>query len=447
DESFQQKMRVTLMEGSGKIPAQSLNEFIPRCHYISGDYSDPSLYAELAQTLKKLDAKYKNSGNRIFYLATPPSLYETVVERMGAVGLTTESDTGSPWVRVVVEKPFGRDLGSAMQLARVIHKHLSERQIYLIDHYLGKETVQNILVFRFANTIFEPVWNRRYIDHVQITLAENIGVEHRAGYFEQAGQMRDMFQNHMLEMLTLMTMEPPASFEADRVRDEKVKVLRAVRPFPLDDLDNHIVRGQYGSGWSEGKKIESYREEEGVSKKSQIDTYVAAKFFIDNWRWHGVPFYLRTGKRMAKRVSEIAIAFKEVPHAVFPKSHASNAPSNSLILNVQPEEGIALTIQAKEPGPKINLSPLVMDFHYREVFGTEPPEAYERLLLDCMLGDQTLFIRQDMMQVAWTLITPVLETWESSPNSFPLYIYPPGKWGPSEADKLLEGDASQWRTP
>lgn len=447
DESFRQKVNHTLMEHGRGISKAALDQFLPKCYYLVGDYPDPNFYVNLSDRIKQLDAQCNIAGNRIFYLAIPPTLYESVIQHLGSLGLTAEVENKKPWIRVVVEKPFGRDLGSAMALNRSLHHYLAEDQIYLIDHYLGKETVQNILMFRFANTIFEPIWNRRYIDHVQITLAETIGVEHRSGYFEQAGQLRDMFQNHMLEMLALIGMEPPASFEADRVRDEKVKVLRAVRPFPLEELDRHIMRGQYAGGWIENKKISAYREEEGIVHTSNIETYVAAKIGIDNWRWQGVPFYLRSGKRMAKRISEIVLMFKNVPHSMFGSPSMAELAPNMLILNVQPEEGIALTIQAKQPGPKLNISPLTMDFHYREVFGAEPPDAYERLLLDCMNGDQTLFIRNDIMEVAWTLLTPILEEWENSSSAHPLYLYAPGKWGPVEANKLLERDMRQWHIP
>ena len=446
DGVFREKVHDSLKGRFKGIPASTIERFIQRCVYLPGDYQDPSLYASLLERLKQLDTEYATGGSHIFYLATPPSLYCSIVTSLGSAGLTGKTEDSLPWVRVVVEKPFGRDLESAMALDRELHRVLYEHQIYRIDHYLGKETVQNILMFRFANAIFEPIWNRRYIDHVQITVAESLGVEHRAGYFEQAGLFRDMFQNHILQMLALVAMEPPVSFDADSVRDEKVKLLRSIRPFPLDDLDSWIVRGQYGPGQVAEIEVPGYLQERGVAPDSQVETFVAAKVLVDNWRWQGVPFYLRSGKRLLRRVSEIAITFKRVPHSMFAPLSPGELSPNVLVLNVQPEEGISLTIQAKHPGPRVCMSSLMMDFNYQEVFGIELPDAYERVLLDCMLGDQTLFIRHDGMEVAWSLITPVLGAWEeSTPDS--IYPYPAGSWGPSESEALLERDGRTWRIP
>jgi glucose-6-phosphate 1-dehydrogenase len=350
---------------------------------------------------------------------------------------------------VVIEKPFGRDLESARKLDNELRKILRERQIYRIDHYLGKETVQNILMLRFANVIFEPVWNRNYIDSVQITAAETVGVEHRAGYFEQAGLLRDMFQNHMLEMLSLVAMEAPSSFDAKAVRDEKTKLLRSIRPFPKGKLGESLVRGQYSEGSdASGATLPAYRAEPGVKPDSKIETFVAAKLFIDNWRWQGVPFFLRSGKRLPKKRSEIAITFKRLPHSIFSPLKPEDLNPNQLVLNVQPEEGLSLTIQAKQPGPKLCMGSLTMDFKYASILeeGETMPEAYERLLLDCMLGDQTLFIRSDAIETAWSLLTPVLRAWESDePGCGKLFSYPAGSWGPEEAEKLFDRVDQSWR--
>ncbi len=447
DEAFRQRVRESLKGHSKEAESSNLDEFVSRCGYLAGEYHDAGLYSSLSSRLKQMDAMHSTGGNRIFYFATPPNLPCPVAGRLASAGLTRGPDDGSAYVRVVIEKPFGWDLESAKELDIELHRHLNEDQIYRIDHYLGKDTVQNILMFRFANTVFEPVWNNRYIDHVQVTVAGSIGVEHRAGYFEQAGLLRDMFQNHLLQMVALVAMETPVSFEADRVRDEKVKVMRSIRPFPLNELGRWIVRGQYGSGQVNGQDVPGYRGEDGVSARSQVETFVAAKIMIDNWRWQGVPFYLRSGKRMAKDTSEIVITFRKVPHSIFSPLMPAELTPNVLVLTVQPNEGVSLTIQAKVPGPKICLASLAMNFCYSEVFGVAPPNAYERLLLDCMLGDQTLFWRSDGIEVSWSIFTPVLEKWERDPEECPLYPYWAGTWGPGEAETLLERDGREWRMP
>ncbi|NDY41497.1 glucose-6-phosphate dehydrogenase [Dissulfurirhabdus thermomarina] len=448
DDGFRERVRATLRARFPDRPAGAVRAFADRHAYLSGDYDDPAFYRRLGERLAGLEAEAGTGGNRLFYLAVPPGVAPRIIEGLGAAGLAREEGRGGAWARVVAEKPFGRDLASALALDERLHRVLSERQIYRIDHYLGKETVQNILMFRFANAIFEPVWNRRYVDHVQITVAEAAGVEHRAGYYEGAGCLRDMFQNHMLQMLSLVAMEPPASFGADRVRDEKVKLLRAVRPFPPEELGRWLVRGQYGPGGTGDDRVAGYREEPGVAPDSRVETFVAARLLVDNWRWKGVPFYLRSGKRLARRVSEIAITFKEVPHSMFEGLVPAEPAPNVLVLNVQPEEGVALSIQTKKPGPKSCLTILSMDFSYRDVFGVEMPEAYERLLLDCMLGDQTLFLRHDDMEVAWSLLTPVLEAWaEERPGVGEVYPYEPGSWGPAAADGLPGADGRGWRRP
>ncbi len=443
DEEFQQKTRDSILKRFGDVGAAEMDTFVGRCAYHAGDYQDSKTYDLLSERLKRLEQQFPTGGNRIFYLATPPSLYSPIANHLSSSGLTKELEEGSPYVHIVVEKPYGRDLESAMKLDRDLHHSLAERQIYRIDHYLGKETVQNILMFRFANAVFEPIWNRRYVDHIQITVAESIGVEHRAGYFEQAGLLRDMFQNHMLQMLTLVAMEPPTSFDADRVRDERVKLMRSIRPFPLEDIDRCIIRGQYASSSVDGVAVPGYRHEPGIADDSQVETFIAAKVFIDNWRWQGVPIYMRAGKRLERKTSEIAVVFKRVPHSMFASLAPNMLSPNVLVMNVQPEEGIALTIQAKEPGAKLCMSSLTMDFRYHDIFGVELPDAYERLLLDCMLEDQTLFWRSDGIEASWSLVTPVLEKWEA--EGCPLAFYESGSWGPREAEELLKRDGRQWR--
>jgi len=445
DEEFQRKVRDSITSHLPDSDASGVDVFVSRCVYHAGDYQSPETYSLLVERLRKLDKEHFTGGSHLFYLATPPSLYCPVAGQLGSAGLTKESEEGLPYVNVVFEKPFGRDLESAIALDKELRRFLSERQIYRIDHYLGKETVQNILMFRFANAVFEPIWNRRYVDHVQITVSECLGVEHRAGYFEEAGLLRDMFQNHMLQMLALVAMESPISFSADRVRDERAKLMRSIRPFPLDSLDQCIVRGQYEPGSINGAEVVGYRHEPGVAQDSRIETFIAAKVFVDNWRWQGVPFYMRAGKRMKRKVSEIAIVFKRVPYSMFAPLSPDQLSANVLVLNVQPEEGISLTIQAKQPGARLCMDSLTMDFRYKDILGVELPDAYERLLLDCMLRDQTLFWRSDGIEASWALVTPVLEKWEEELESCPLALYESGSWGPRESDALLERDGRQWR--
>ncbi len=442
DEGFRERVRTAIRTCCDRAPEEEVSAFAKRCCYLRGDYDDAQFYRAIAERLQSVDCQEGTGGNHIFYLAMPPDLHGVVVRHLDDVGLAHECE-GGPCSRVVVEKPFGRDLDSARALDAALHKTLDEKQIYRIDHYLGKETVQNILLFRFANAIFEPIWNRQYIDHVQITVAETLGVEHRAGYYERAGCLRDVFQNHMLQMLSLVAMEPPASFEADCIRDEKVKLLSSITPIPAGDWERWVVRGQYASGMIGGEPVVGYREEPGVAPDSRTESFVAGKATIDNWRWKGVPFYLRSGKRLPRRVSEIVVLFKAVPHSLFETLGDVRLARNMLVFNVQPEEGIALYIQAKHPGPKLCMSELAMDFHYRDAVQSELPDAYERLLLDCMLGDQTLFIRSDGMEREWALLTPLLERWEESRDRPELYEA--GTWGPKAADELIARDGHRWR--
>jgi glucose-6-phosphate 1-dehydrogenase len=443
DEQFRQIAQQAIQDSTDETSAEAIAPFIDKLYYLSGDYSDASFYDSIRNKLAELDKKHKVDSAIVFYLAVPPFLYGVIVENLCSAGLSSRGEPDSRRFRLVVEKPFGFSLQSAVELNNKIHRCFDESQIYRIDHYLGKETVQNILIFRFANTIFEPVWSRNYIDSVQITIAETIGVEHRASYYDESGALRDIFQNHMLQMLALVAMEPPISFEADHIRDEKVKLLRSIRPFNKDELDNLIVRGQYGPGSINGGKVVGYREEPGINPKSKTETFVAAKLFIDNWRWKGVPFYLRTGKRLAGKNTEIAITFKQVPHSMFISAGLADMPSNVLALQLQPQEGISLSFQAKQPGSKICIDTLDMSFSYQSVFGVSLPEAYQRLLLDCMVGDQTLFTRQDGVEVAWRLLTPVLETWQND-DAAP-HEYPAGSSSFPQADNLIESDRRRWR--
>ena len=444
DEQFRQSAREAMREASFSLSQRLLQEFLEKLYFISGDYADPAFYKKIEAKLTELDKKHGVYSAHVFYLAVPPFLYPTIIERLGSAGLSCpEGIECVEKIRLIVEKPFGRDLATATDLNNRIHRYFRESQVYRIDHYLGKETVQNILMFRFANAIFEPVWNRMYIDHVQITIAESVGVEHRAGYYDKAGALRDMFQNHMLQMLALVAMEPPTSFEADRIRDEKIKLLRSIRPFDLDRPDEIIVRGQYGPGSIRGRDVCGYRQELGIDGDSNTETYVAVKLFVDNWRWKGVPFYLRTGKRLASKDSEVAITFKQVPHSMFAAAGLEEMPPNVLVLQIQPEEGISLSFQAKRPGSKICMGTLNMSFSYGVIFGIEMPEAYERLLLDCMLADQTLFTRYDGVQIAWQLITPLLEKWQSD-KSAP-HRYHAGAETFPQADHLITCDNRNWR--
>jgi len=429
-----------------KVPVEpdSWQWFVERMYYLSGDFRDPALYGKLKETLGQADKLHGTRGNCLFYLATSPEFFPVVIEQLGVAGLTKED--AHTWKRVVIEKPFGHDLPSAIDLNRAVGKVLGERQIYRIDHYLGKETVQNLLAFRFANGIFEPVWNRRYVDHVQVTVAEELGVELRGGYYETAGALRDMVPNHIFQLITLTAMEPPISFDADAVHDEQTKVLRAIQSFSPERVLDHAVRGQYGEGISGGKHVPAYRAEPRVDPESQTPTYVAMALQIDSWRWAGVPFYLRTGKRMTKRVTQVVIRFRRPPLVLFQKTSVGKITPNELVINIQPDEGISLNFEAKIPGPIVRLGAVNMDFQYADYFGTTPATGYETLIYDCMMGDPTLFQRADMVEAAWTVVQPVLDVWKAlPPRDFPNYAA--GTWGPAQADELLHRDGREWRDP
>lgn len=419
--------------------------------YVQGEFDDPEGFARLAALLDELD-RQGSRGNRMFYLATPPSQFPVLVEQLGAAGLARPGagrDPGGPrgWTRVVIEKPFGRDLETARELDRVIGQVFDERQVYRIDHYLAKETVQNLLVLRFANVIFEPVWNRRYVDYVEITAAETLGVEHRGPYYEEAGALRDMITPHLIQLFSLVAMEPPVAFDADAVRDEKMKVLRAVRPIPPESIADWAVRAQYVSGVVDGEEVPGYRDEERVAPDSYTETYAALKLVVDNWRWQGVPFYLRTGKRMARRVTEIAIHFKRPPVLLFKDAMASGGlQPNVLVLRVQPDEGFSLTIESKVPGHDVALQPVAMDYSYGTTLNELPFSAYETVLVDAMEGDMTLFTRGDQAEEAWRIVAPVLEAWAQRPQR-DISIYEAGSWGPEAADALMARDGHSWRQP
>jgi len=434
---------VTQFSRRGKANTTNWNEFAAHLvAFLSGDFNNLETFDGLAEVLDQQDKNWDARATQIFYLSTPPSIVETIVRNLGWAHLTDDAERS----RLVVEKPFGHDYESARALNQSLLQNLDESQIYRIDHYLGKETVQNILAFRFANALFEPIWNRRYIDHIQITVAEQVGVEHRGGYYDHAGALRDMIQNHLLQIMSLIAMEPPAAFTADEIRARKVDVLRAIRPIPVDNLSRYAVRGQYGPGWLEGEHVPGYRLEPDVGPDSTTETFAALKLFVDNWRWQDVPFYLRTGKRLQQKVSQAIIQFRPVPHQAFPTSASYNWQPNRLEIDIQPDEGISLRFQAKRPGVALHLSPQEMHFRYAEAFHTDPPEAYETLLLDVMLGDATLFMRADQVETAWRVVAPVLNVWHSAASSdFPNYAS--GGWGPEDAEMLIAQDGRSWLQP
>jgi glucose-6-phosphate 1-dehydrogenase len=443
DEDFRVRTRESIQEFARTKPPtdQVWNRFVNSVFYHAGDPTNPELYAQLEARLAELERR-RGGGpvNRLFYCATPPSLYDDIVQNLGTSGLAQQE---SGWTRIVIEKPFGSDYESARALNAQLAGVFNEDQIYRIDHYLGKETVQNILVFRFANEIFEPLWNRIHVNHVQLTVAEDLGVETRGAYYEEAGALRDMMQNHLLQLLCLIAMEPPVSFDAASVRDEKNKVMQAIRPIERDRVDEVAIRGQYTSGFVNGRPAPGYREEKGVARDSRTETYATLKLRVDNWRWAGVPFFLRTGKRLPKRSSEIVIRFHRTPHMIFRRSPEGVEP-NLLIIQIQPDEGITLTLGAKTPGPDVKLGTVNMDFRYGEVFGGQSPEAYERLLLDAINGDATLYARGDWVEHAWSLLQPVLDVWAAGGEPQP---YEAGTWGPPAADEFIRRDGGIWHQP
>jgi glucose-6-phosphate 1-dehydrogenase len=442
-EEFRGKLRKALEEHRpGEVSDDVWESFAGGIFYLPGDSKKPETYDGLMELLKKLDSERGTQGNRAFYLSSSPSLFPAIVENLGEAGLNEGEEGG--WSRLVVEKPFGRDLRSAQDLNAELQRYFDETQIYRIDHYLGKETVQNILALRFANGIFEPLWNQHYVDHVQITVAEDIGVGARGAFYEEAGAMRDIVQNHVMQVLCLTAMEPPVTFDAESVREEKVKVLKAVRPIPGDEVENYAVRGQYERGWVWGEEVPGYREEGKIDPESVTETFVALKVFVDNWRWARVPFYIRAGKRLPKKATEVAIQFHSSPHTPFARDDTEGLAPNVLVIRVQPEEGLSLKIGAKVPGTGFEISSVNMDLLYGTAFLEEAPDAYQRLLLDLMLGDPTLFIRADEAEGAWKILDPVMSRWaEKREVSF----YPAGSWGPEEADDLLERDGREWRRP
>jgi glucose-6-phosphate 1-dehydrogenase len=444
DDQFRSHLQEGVDKNSrrSKVDTNAWNAFARNLFFIKADFEDDRSFDDLADRIAAIEKDWDTRANKIFYLAVPPGLVENMVQRLGNAKLFEDRQRS----RIVVEKPFGRDLESAGKLNETLTGIFSESQIYRIDHYLGKETVQNILAFRFGNTLFEPLWNRHYIDHVQITVAESVGVAHRGGYYDRAGALRDMIQNHLLQILCLISMEAPVSFNDDEVRNKKVDVLHAIRPIPFEQINEFAVRGQYAAGWIEGERVEAYRDEPDVATDSLAETYAALKLYVDNWRWQGVPFYLRTGKRLPAKISEVAIQFRPVPHQTFPAAALMDWRPNRLLLAIQPHEGIFLRFEVKHPGMNMHLSPVLMQFYYREAFDVDPPEAYETLLLDVMRGDSTLFMRADQTEAAWQVLSPVLQAWERiKPFSFP--NYQAGTWGPEEAEVLIARDGRSWVMP
>ena len=443
-DEFRKQMVANLKEFIPGGPEEKLVKwFEERIYYTGGDFDDDKkLFGDLKDLIGEVTVKHQIPDNYFYYLATPPNLFGDVTHKIVKNGIGKEENGN--WRRFIYEKPFGRDLASAEALNADLLRTIKEDQIYRIDHYLGKETVQNILVFRFGNSIFEPIWNRNYIDHVQITVAESLGVEQRGGYYDSAGALRDMIPNHILQLVTLTAMEPPVSFEPDAVRDEQTKILHAIQPFTPEDVLHNTVRGQYGEGEIDGKKVPAYRNEPMVAAHSNTETFAALKFSVDNWRWADVPFYVRTGKRMAARHSSIVIQFKQAPFTLFRNTSVDRLRTNRLVIHIQPDEGITLHFGAKIPGPIVNVGPVDMDFNYVDHFGDQVSTGYERLLFDCMIGDATLFQRADMVEAGWRIVNPVLDVWTALPaRDFPNYAS--GSWGPKASDQLLEADGRAWK--
>jgi glucose-6-phosphate 1-dehydrogenase len=451
DDAFRDSMTESMKSQGEDVTSPLWQSFARGLHYHAADYGNADTWTSLGKRLEELDHLRGTGGNRLYYLAVPPTAFPVIIRGLGAAGLSRDEfdpiadpSHARGWVRVIIEKPFGRDLISARQLQRDVQNAFREDQVFRIDHYLGKETVQNIMVLRFANLMFEPIWNRRYIDHVQITVAESLGVEKRGGYYEEAGALRDMIQNHLMQVLSIVAMEPPAAFRANEVRDETVKLVRAIRPFDHETAALDAVRGQYGRGWVNGARVPGYREEEGVSPTSSTETFAAARFMIDNWRWADVPFYVRSGKRLARKLSEIAIQFRKLPHLLFQNGPQSEVEENALVIRIQPDEGISIRFEAKLPGPHMYLRPVRMDMRYGTTFGNQSADGYQRLLLDALLGDATLFPRYDWVDASWSLVTPIQEVWKAqAATNFP--NYEAGTWGPPESKDMLERDGRRWR--
>jgi glucose-6-phosphate 1-dehydrogenase len=417
----------------------------PRLFYAQADYGSADDHARVAQQLEKLDGQFKTGANRLFYLATPPETFEPIIKCLGVQerAFKVKGDDGQTWHRIILEKPFGHDLPTARELNGLLHAQFAEEQVFRIDHYLGKETVQNLMVLRFANAVFEPIWSYKYIDHVQITVAETLGVGTRGGYYDQSGALRDMVQNHLFQLMSLVAMEPPASLDAISIRDEKVKVFKSIRPIRPEQVDAFTVRGQYGAGEANGEKTAGYRKEKDVPAESKTETFAAVKLFIDNWRWSGTPFYLRTGKFLPSKISEVVVRFRSPPLTLFQKQCETPVYPNDLIIRVQPDEGISWRLNGKVPGGQLNIKPVALDMAYKTTFHKEPPEAYERLIFDAMLGDQTLFIRGDEVEAAWAVIDRIEQGWQAS--SKPPQEYAPGSWGPKAATELIERDHRGWQ--
>jgi glucose-6-phosphate 1-dehydrogenase len=445
-DEFRSRMKEAVQEFSEdkSVDEEVWDSFAQGLHYLTADINNPADYDKLSELLAQVDSERGTQGNRLFYLSVAPKFYAEAVKQLGEHNLAKPVDKG--WVRVIVEKPFGTDLESARSLNRELLQHLDEQQIYRIDHYLGKETVQNLLVFRFANGIFEPLWNRQYIDHVQLTNAEMVGVEGRGGYYETAGVVRDMIQNHVFQVLSLVAMEPPVSLGSEAVRDEKIKAMQAARAFTPERVRTECVRGQYGPGSIAGQPVPGYRQETDVAPDSTTETFAMLTMYFDNWRWAGVPFYVRSGKRLPKRVTEIAIHFKAAPLPLFGNAMEQMTP-NQLIIRIQPDEGIALRFAAKVPGQVTNIRDVNMDFRYGASFGVHLAEAYERLLLDCILGDSTLYARKDMTERGWEIVMPILNEWAASKDPVDFPNYEAGTWGPKASHDLIERDGRRWRRP
>ncbi len=446
-EKTDEQFRAELEDAAKKFSRQTVKDelwkhFADSIFYHRSDFGDDNGYKTLVDKLNQIDKERGTQGNRLFYLSVAPSEFEGILEKLYSFGLNHAPQGG--WARVIVEKPFGTDLKTAEELNQVVNRTFHEKDTYRIDHFLGKETAQNIMVLRFANAIFEPIWNNRYIDHVQITASEPLGVEGRGPYYETSGAMRDMVQNHLLQLLCLVAMEPPTDLSADGVRDEKVKVIKSLRPIVGEDVAKHVVRGQYAAGAINGKNVIAYRAEERVNPQSMTETFVALRILVDNWRWANVPFYVRVGKRLPKASTEIAVQFKDAPAVLFNKE-TMGAGANVLVIRIQPDEGISLRMQAKMPGATLRIEPVKMDFHYGTSFGKASPEAYERLLLDAMSGDATLFARRDEVENAWKFVDTIENAWHSTGQQPGLFEYPSGSWGPKEADDLMQRDGRAWR--